>query len=125
MNPERVDLSVLEEYVGHAPNTLRAFVALAIQSLQQALAPLAEGMARSDLALLGECGHRAKSTALHVGAQTFAHACMALATAARQGRLPEALALAAEVQARRAAVEDALHAALRERLGDAPRDAEG
>lgn len=118
MTSEPVDLSVLVEYVGNQSAELAHFVGLAIASLQQALAPLAGGMATADLALLAECGHRAKSTALHVGAEAFANACRALEAAARQGKQVEALALAQQLQQRHAAVEDALQAALKKRLSD-------
>lgn len=118
MSTEHIDLSVLEAYVGSTPHELREFVALATQSLQQALAPLFDAMATADLPLLAECSHRAKSTALHIGAEGFATACMALEAAARQGKKEEALALAKQLQHRSAAVQDALQAALKKRLSD-------
>lgn len=117
MTGERVDLQVLEEYVGSAPKDLRHFAQLAITSLAAALAPVAQAMATGDLRTLQASGHRAKSTAVHIGAQDFADTCRALEEAARLGQAEQALALAGQLQTRFVPLEQALARALELRLG--------
>lgn len=93
----RVDLALLQEYVGTNPADLLRFVHLGMDSLTQALAPLPQALAAHDLATLQACAHRAKSTARHLGAEGFADDCQALETAARLGHDEEALRLGAQV----------------------------
>lgn len=120
MTSERIDLELLEEYVGTAPQNLQRFAQLALTSLDEALAPLAEAIAQNALPILQACGHRAKSTALHVGAQDFADTCQALETAARMGQTAQALALAQQVKTRLAPLQQALRDAVAQRLAVPP-----
>lgn len=116
MTPERIDLQVLEEYVGCAPQDLLRFEQLAQRSLGEALAPLAQAIALSALPTLQACGHRAKSTALHIGARDFANTCQALEEAARNGQTAQALALADQLQARLLPLQLALQATVEQHL---------
>lgn len=121
MTPEHIDLQVLEEYVGTAPQNLVHFTQLAFTSLGAALAPLSLAMAQRDIPTLQACGHRAKSTALHIGAQDFADTCQALEEAARAGQTAQALALACQLQARLQPLQLALQSAVAQRLARQPR----
>lgn len=114
MKPVRVDLSVLEEYVGSDPVDLAHYVQLGIKSLREALAPLNQAIADSNLATMQACGHRSKSTALHLGAQTFADAGIALEASARLGQLREAKAIAQTLLDTLPPLEQALQQALQD-----------
>lgn len=116
MTSERIDLEVLAEYVGSDPQHLLRFVQLALSSLDEALAPLDGAIAQRALATLENCGHRAKSTALHIGAQDFANTCQALETTAHAGQTGQALALARQLQARLQPLKNALLDSAAERL---------
>lgn len=107
-----VDLALLQEYVGTDPVDLQRFVLLGLDSLTQALAPLPRALADHDLAALQAGAHRAKSTARHLGAETFADDCQALETAAQQGRREDALRLGQHVYAQLPQLQAALHQAL-------------
>ncbi len=73
-----LDLSVLDTLANHDAAKLRKFSMLFIASLEDVLAQIDDGLARGDLALLGAMGHRAKSTALNIGATGFAAQCLLL-----------------------------------------------
>ncbi len=89
-----LDWSVLREFVGDDPATLARFVALGLQSLEQAMQPLLGTAAQAPtLALLREAGHRAKSTARQLGIVDWAQDCEALECAARDGQNALAAAL--------------------------------
>lgn len=116
MTTERIDLRVLEEYVGTAPQDLVHFSQLALTSLRAALAPVPEAIVQGDIPTLKACGHRAKSTALHLGAEDFASTCQTLEEAAQAGRSEQALALASQLPTRLQALEQALQLAVQQRL---------
>ena len=116
MTSERIDLEVLEEYVGKAPQDLLRFVQLARTSLDETLAPLPQAIAQNALPTLQSCGHRAKSTALHIGARDFADTCLALEMAAGAGQTHLACALAHQLQARWQPLQQALQDAMAQRL---------
>lgn len=77
-----LDLSVLDTLANHDAATLRKYSLLFIASLEEVLAQVDDGVARGDLALLGAMGHRAKSTALNIGASALATQCLLLEQAA-------------------------------------------
>jgi HPt (histidine-containing phosphotransfer) domain-containing protein len=89
-----LDLSVLEELAGHDAAKVRRYALLFIQSLEDVLAQIDGAVASQDLALLGDMGHRAKSTALNIGASAFAHECLLLEQAARSQDSATSLAIA-------------------------------
>lgn len=107
-----VDLALLQEYVGTDPADLQRFVLLGLDSLTQALAPLPRALADHDLPTLQASAHRAKSTARHLGAESFGNDCQALETAAQQGRGEDALRLGQQVHAQLPLLQAALHQAL-------------
>jgi HPt (histidine-containing phosphotransfer) domain-containing protein len=108
MTRTHIDLQVLEDTWTASPT--------AITSLGAALAPIARALGEGDLHALQACGHRAKSTALHIGAQDFADTCQALEEAARLGQAVQALALAHQLQQSLPVLEQALHQAVQQRL---------
>ncbi len=110
----RVDLALLQEYVGTDPANLLRFVHLGLDSLAQALAPLPQALAAHDLATLQACAHRAKSTARHLGAEDFADDCQALETAARQAQGDEVQRLGQQVHAQLPLLQTALQQALQQ-----------
>lgn len=89
-----LDLSVLEELANHDPAKVRKYALLFIQSLEDVLAQIDGAVARHDLTLLGNMGHRAKSTAMNIGASAFAHECLLLEQAARALDSAASLAIA-------------------------------
>lgn len=108
----KVDLALLQEYVGTDPVDLQRFVQLGLDSLTQALAPLPSALASRDLATLQGSAHRAKSTARHLGALEFADDCQELETMAQQGHTDEALRLGQKVSMQLPQLQVALHHAL-------------
>ncbi len=89
-----LDLSVLDTLVNHDAAKLRKYSLLFIASLEEVLAQVDEGIARADCALLGAMGHRAKSTALNIGAAGFSTQCLRMEQAATAQDTAAALALA-------------------------------
>ncbi len=89
-----LDLSVLDRMVGNDPAKFRKFALLFISSLEDVLQQIDEAIARADLSALSAMGHRAKSTALNIGARSFSDQCRLLEQAAGEGDCATALALA-------------------------------
>jgi two-component system sensor histidine kinase/response regulator len=89
-----LDLSVLEKMVGNDAAKFNKFARLFITSMQDVLQQIDDAMARSDLAALSAMGHRAKSTALNIGASGFSEQCRLLEKAAGAGDSATSLALA-------------------------------
>lgn len=112
-----VDLKLLEEYVGSDPAELARFARLGVTSLEQALAPLEQALRTQDLATLQACGHRAKSTARHLGALAFADQCEAMERAARAGQTADALQHGQQVEAGLRPLRQAMETALQQYLG--------
>ena len=94
-----LDLSVLEELANHDPAKVRKYALLFIQSLEDVLAQIDGAVAHHDLTLLGNMGHRAKSTALNIGATGFAHECLLLEQAAQAQDSAASLAIAKNLRA--------------------------
>ncbi|MDT8990858.1 hypothetical protein RQP54_08255 [Curvibacter sp. APW13] len=115
-----LDLAVLAEYVGNDPAELQRFIRLGEQSLRQTLAPLDAALQTLDLSSLQTCGHRAKSTARHLGARVFGDQCKALECAARAGNTVQATHHGQWLLASRESLLQALEHAGRER-GDSAR----
>jgi HPt (histidine-containing phosphotransfer) domain-containing protein len=89
-----LDLTVLDELVGHDPQKFRKFALLFISSLEDVLQQIDAACAVSDVARLGAMGHRAKSTAMNIGAVKFSGMCLQLEQAAKANDLVQADALA-------------------------------
>ena len=88
------DFSALKTIANHDEAKLRKYAQLFIASLEDVLAQVDDGIGRADIALLGAMGHRAKSTALNIGAADFGHQCLLLEQAAAGGDVAATLALA-------------------------------
>lgn len=88
------DYSALKALANHDEAKLRKYSLLFIASLEDVLAQVDDGIDRSDIALLRAMGHRAKSTALNIGAADFGHQFLLLEQAATAGDGPAAIALA-------------------------------
>jgi len=80
-----LDLSVLERMVGHDPAKFRKFARLFLESAEDVLAQVDTAMGLGDLEALAGLGHRAKSTALNIGATGFSSQCLLLEQSALQG----------------------------------------
>lgn len=111
-----LDLELLEEYVGSDPAELERFARLGLTSLEQALGPLATALAMQDLPTVHACGHRAKSTARHLGALAFGNHCETMERAARAGDLAEALKHGQQVCEGLPQLRHAMEQALQHRL---------
>ena len=82
-----LDLSVLDALVGNDATKFRKFALLFISSMETVLSQV-------DTAALGAMGHRAKSTALNIGATAFSRQCLSLEQTARAQKVDEATAIA-------------------------------
>lgn len=89
-----LDLSVLEALVGHDAAKFRKFALLFISSMETVLNEVDAAVAQQDMATLGAMGHRAKSTALNIGATAFSRQCMLLEQTARTQKVDDASAIA-------------------------------
>ena len=93
-----LDFSVLERLARHDKAKVRKYALLFIQSVEEVLAQLDVGMAEGNLALLGSMGHRAKSTALNIGASQFAVQCELIEKAAASQSVADAIAIARTIR---------------------------
>jgi HPt (histidine-containing phosphotransfer) domain-containing protein len=89
-----LDLSVLDTLANHDAAKLRKYSLLFIASLEEVLVQVDDGIARADSALLGAMGHRAKSTALNIGATAFSTQCLLMEQAATAHDTAVTIALA-------------------------------
>lgn len=89
-----LDLSVLDTLVGHDAAKFRKFALLFISSMETVLSEVEAAVAQNDMATLGAMGHRAKSTALNIGATAFSRQCLLLEQTARAHKGDEAIAIA-------------------------------
>jgi HPt (histidine-containing phosphotransfer) domain-containing protein len=98
MAPE-FNLSVLEDLANHDAAKVRKYALLSLQSLEEVLAKIDDAILRQDIAQLGAMGHRAKSTALNIGATEFSGQCLLLEKAGHAGDGATALAIAHNLRA--------------------------
>jgi len=89
-----LDLTVLDTLVGGDAAKFRKFATLFMSSVETVLAEVDTAISQEDLTTLAAMGHRAKSTALNIGAAEFSRRCLQMEQAARTHDLPTALALA-------------------------------
>ena len=89
-----LDLSVLDALVGNDAAKFRKFALLFISSMETVLSQVDAAAAQQDMATLGAMGHRAKSTALNIGATAFSRQCLLLEQTARANNVDEATAIA-------------------------------
>jgi len=93
-----LDLSVLETLVNHDATKFRKFALLFISSIDTVLTEVDTAIATDNLPLLMAMGHRAKSTALNIGAEAFSKQCLQLEQLARAQDRPAALQIARELR---------------------------
>lgn len=92
--PVGLDLSVLEALVGHDATKFKKFAQLFMRSVEGVMAEVETAIAEKDMAKLAAMGHRAKSTALNIGATEFSNQCIAMENAARLHDVAAAVELA-------------------------------
>lgn len=112
--PVGLDLSVLDTLVGHDAAKFRKFAQLFMRSVEGVIAEVDTAIAQGDMAKLAAMGHRAKSTALNIGAREFANQCIAMEDAARIGDV----ALAVEIGRSLRPLFDGIGRALAQRQND-------
>lgn len=89
-----LDLHVLDSLANHDAAKIRKYALLFLQSMDDVLAQIEVAIDNKDIPQLGAMGHRAKSTALNVGAAEFSHQCMLLEQASQNHDSSTALAIA-------------------------------
>ena len=89
-----LDIHVLDTLANHDAAKIRKYALLFIQSMDDILAQIDVAIDSKDIAQLGAMGHRAKSTALNIGAADFSQQCMLLEQAAHNQDSSTALAVA-------------------------------
>jgi HPt (histidine-containing phosphotransfer) domain-containing protein len=107
-----LNFSVLEDLANHDAAKVRKYALLFIQSLEEVLANIDDAIVRQDIAQLGAMGHRAKSTALNIGATEFAGQCLLLEQAGHAGDSAKALAIAHNLRSLFAPIHTAITAYL-------------
>ena len=75
---ELFDVAALAQTFGGKPDKMRKYALLFIDSAREGLEEIDAALAREDLVMLSELGHRVKSSARAVGAMRFGNLCMAL-----------------------------------------------
>ena len=103
-----LDLSALQDLANNDPAKVRKFALLFIKSLEDVLGQIDRAMAENDLNLLGSMGHRAKSTALNIGAAEFSEQCRLLEHSARAQDAQTAMAIARGLRPRFETIQAAL-----------------
>lgn len=107
-----LDLSVLDELVGNDATKFRKFALLFLSSLEDVLKQVDEACDQGDMATLAAMGHRAKSTAMNIGAAEFSHQCLQLEQTAKAQDTAAAIAIGSSLRPMflgiRAAIEQRL-----------------
>lgn len=93
LNPG-LDLSVLDALVGHDAAKFQKFARLFMDSMETVMAEIDTAIAQENLSVLVAMGHRAKSTALSIGAAAFSQQCLLMEKAACAQDGPAALRIA-------------------------------
>jgi HPt (histidine-containing phosphotransfer) domain-containing protein len=105
-----LDVTVLEQLIGHQPALVAEFLRTFEESAQQALGEVRQAAAVEDCKVLGAVGHRLKSSARSVGALPLAELCTELEAACKRGDTAAALRLAQEFEPAVAAVNAVIRA---------------
>jgi len=92
--PPPLDLGVLDALVGHDAAKFRKFAQLFMDSVETVMQAVDDAIAQHDLATLAAMGHRAKSTAMNIGALEFSKQCLLLEKTAKAQEADAALATA-------------------------------
>lgn len=104
-----LDLSVLDTLVNHDAAKFRKFALLFISSVETVLTEVDTAITQEDLATLAAMGHRAKSTALNVGAAEFSQQCLLMEKAAKAQDAEAALAFARSLRPQFERICEAIH----------------
>ena len=107
-----LDLSVLEKMVGGNPVKFKKFALLFVSSMTDVMAQIDAAVVQDDLPTLAAMGHRAKSTAMNVGATGLSAQCLLLEKAAHASERDNALAIARGLRPMFAAICAAIDARL-------------
>jgi CheY-like chemotaxis protein/HPt (histidine-containing phosphotransfer) domain-containing protein len=113
-----LDMEAFAASFGHDRDKMRKFAFLFLDSAREGLAEIDVALARSDLARAGAVAHRIKSSALAVGAGSFAEVCNDLEAQPARGNLPQGRALAARLRGLYARIERQVGAELGARATD-------
>lgn len=103
-----LDLGVLDALVGHDAAKFHKFARLFIHSMETVMAEVDGAIAQEDLSILAAMGHRAKSTALNIGATAFSQQCLLMEQAARAQETAAALSIAHTLRPQFAAICSAI-----------------
>jgi HPt (histidine-containing phosphotransfer) domain-containing protein len=104
-----LDRAVLEKLVSGDPARFQKALMLFISSMEELMQQFDDASTREDIAELIELGQRARSTALNIGAVTFALHCEQLELAVHQADAARALAIADALQSEFNAICEAIH----------------
>ena len=95
--PKDFDLSVLAKLCVNHPQRWERYVAVLMDSLQQAMTEIAAALERGDALAIGRLGHRIKSTASAAGATGLAAQGDLLEATCKEGSLEQVRALVAQL----------------------------
>lgn len=104
-----LDLSVLDTLVNHDAAKFHKFALLFISSVETVLAEVDTAITQVDLATLAAMGHRAKSTALNIGASEFSQQCLLMEKAAKAQDVGAALGFAGSLRPQFDRICEAIH----------------
>ena len=110
--PHGLDLSVLSRMVGDDSVKFEKFARLFMSSMEDVLRQVDAAIAAADMSALAAMGHRAKSTALNVGATALSGRCVEMEQAAKAGLQDDALQIASSLRLEYDLVCQAMHARL-------------
>ena len=102
---ELFDVAALAQTFGGKPDKMRKYALLFIDSAREGLEEIDAALAREDLVMLSELGHRVKSSARAVGAMRFGNLCMALEQVRGDADAANARRLVAQMHALLAVLE--------------------
>lgn len=99
-----LDLGVLDALVAHDAAKFQKFARLFMRSMEAVMAEVDTAIVQEDLSALVAMGHRAKSTALNIGAAAFSQRCLLMEKAAIAQDAVAALAIARTLRPQFAAI---------------------
>lgn len=99
-----LDLGVLDTLVAHDAAKFQKFASLFMRSMETVMAEVDTAIAQEDLPVLVAMGHRAKSTALSIGAAAFSQQCLQMEKAACAQDAAAALRIARNLRPQFAAI---------------------
>jgi two-component system sensor histidine kinase/response regulator len=97
LDPDMLDMEALSVTFGGNPVKMRKYAFMFLDSARDGLAELGDAIDRGDMARVADLGHRIKSSARAVGANSFADMCLALEALREDGTGEQARALLADM----------------------------